>query len=96
VTWPAATFTLCASAFGVSLPSSPSAIGVFHASVWLALSVFSATGEPARGFAFVYHALTFIIVLILGGIGLWKSGQTLREISAGTRNLLSRQRATQP
>ena len=27
VTWPAAAFTLCASAFGVSLPSSPSAVG---------------------------------------------------------------------
>jgi glycosyltransferase 2 family protein len=94
VTWPAAIFTLCAAAFGVSLPSSPSAVGVFHASVWLALSVFSATGEQALGFALVYHALTFIIVLVLGGVGLWKSGHTLREISAGSRKLLSRQRAT--
>jgi len=95
VTWPAAIFTLCVAAFGISLPSSPSAIGVFHASVWLALSVFSATGEQALGFALVYHAVTFIVVLILGGIGLWRSGQTLGNVSAGTRNLLSRQRSTQ-
>lgn len=96
VTWPAAIFTLCAAAFGVSLPSSPSAIGVFHASVWLALSIFSVTREQALGFAFVYHALTFIIVLILGSIGLWRGGQTLSEISTAARNLLAKRSSSLP
>lgn len=90
VTWPVAIFTLYGAGFGVSIPSSPNAIGVFHASVWLALSIFPATGEQALGFAFVYHALTFIIILILGSIGLWKSGQTLGEILTATRNLLAK------
>jgi uncharacterized protein (TIRG00374 family) len=90
VTWSVAIFTLCAAIFGVSIPSSPSAIGVFHASVWLALSVFPVTGEQALGFAFVYHALTFIIVLILGSIGLWKSGQTLAKISITVKRLLAK------
>ena len=35
VSWPAAIFTLCVAAFGVFLPSSPSAIGMFHALVKL-------------------------------------------------------------
>jgi len=96
VTWPAAIFTLCVAIFGVSIPSSPSAIGVFHASVWLALSVFSVTGEQALGFALVYHALTFIIVLILGSIGLWKNGQTLAENSTTTRRLLAKRWSGSP
>jgi uncharacterized protein (TIRG00374 family) len=95
VTWPAAVFTLCVAVFGLSVPSSPSAVGVFHASVWFALSVFSVTREQALGFAFVYHALTFIIVLVLGGIGLWKSGQTLGEVSTAARSLLTKRLLSQ-
>jgi uncharacterized protein (TIRG00374 family) len=97
VTWPAAIFTLCVASFGLAVPSSPSAIGVFHASVWLALTVFVVPSEQALGFAFMYHALAFILVLILGGIGLWQCGQTLQEISTAARNYFARRhRAGQP
>ncbi len=87
VTWPAALFTLCAAAFGVSAPSSPGFVGVFHGAVLLGLSVFPATHEQALGFAIVYHATTYIVILVLGLVGLWRGGQSLGSIVRATRNL---------
>ena len=95
VTWPASAFVLCAAAFGLSVPSSPSGVGVFHASIWLALPVFSATKAQALGFAFVYHALTLIIVFILGGIGLWQNGQTIGDILTATRRFVVRRQSAE-
>lgn len=80
VTLPAALFTLCAAAFGVSAPSSPGFVGVFHGAVVLGLSVFPVTAGQALSFAVVYHATTYLVVLILGLVGLWQSGRSLGAI----------------
>lgn len=87
VTWPAALLTLCAAAFGVSAPSSPGFVGVFHGAVLLGLSVFPATHEQALGFAIVYHATMYLVILVLGLAGLWQSGRSLGSIVRATRNL---------
>lgn len=87
VTWPAALFTICAAAFAVSAPSSPGFVGVFHGAVLLGLSVFPATHEQALGFAIVYHATTYLVILVLGLVGLWQSGRSLGSIVRATRNL---------
>jgi hypothetical protein len=87
VTWPAALFTLCAAAFAVSAPSSPGFVGVFHGAVLLGLSVFPATHEQALGFAIVYHATMYLVILVLGLAGLWQSGRSLGSIVRATRNL---------
>lgn len=95
VTWSASVFTLCVAAFGLSIPSSPSGLGVFHGSIWLALPIFSVAENQALGFAFAYHAITLVIVLMLGGIGLWQSGQTLGNISKATQRFVARLQSTE-
>ncbi len=88
VTLPAALVALAATAFGVSVPSSPGFVGVFHGAVILGLSVFSVSREQALGFAFVYHAVsTYIVNVGLGAIGLWRSGQTLGAVVVASREL---------
>lgn len=87
VTWPAALITLCAAAFGVSAPSSPASVGVFHGAVVLGLSVFPLSREAALSFAVLYHATMFLVNLILGLWGLFKSGQTLSGILAGVKEM---------
>ncbi len=77
VTWSAAALTVCAAAFGISLPSSPSALGVYHLAVVGGLSVFSLAENAAASFAFVYHAMMVLVNVTMGLIGLWQSGRSL-------------------
>jgi len=83
-TLPAALFTLSAAGFGVAVPSSPGSLGVFHGAVVLGLSVFPVAAEQALGFAVVYHATMYFMILALGVMALWRSGQSLRTIVAAT------------
>ena len=82
IPWQAAVFALCVSTFGVSVPSSPSGVGVFHASIVVGLSTFTVSRAQALGFAFAYHAFSLVVVLIVGSIGLWQSGRTLAQVAA--------------
>lgn len=84
-TWAAALFTLCAAAFGVAAPSTPGFVGVFHGAVMIGLSVFPATEEQALSFAAVYHAVMFLVILVLGLLGLWQTGRSLGSILAAVR-----------
>ena len=90
--WPdaslaAALFALCAAGFGISAPSSPGFVGVFHGAIVLGLSVFPVSTEQALGFALVYHAVMYLAVLVLGVIALSQSSQSLGAIVAAVRNL---------
>ncbi len=85
VTLPAALITVCAAAFGISAPSSPGSVGVFHAAVVLGLSVFAISPEDALSFAVVYHAVMYLTNLILGLVGLWRSGYSLGGVMAAVR-----------
>jgi uncharacterized protein (TIRG00374 family) len=84
---PAALFALCAAGFGISAPSSPGFIGVFHGAIVLGLSVFPVSTERALAFALVYHAVMYVIIVALGLVSLSQSGQSLGAIVASVRNL---------
>lgn len=86
VSWQGALFALCATAFGVTAPSSPGFVGVFHGAIVLGLSVFPVSREQAFGFAVVYHAVTTYLVNVgLGLVGLARSGRSLGAILALVR-----------
>jgi uncharacterized membrane protein YbhN (UPF0104 family) len=90
--WPdaslaAALFALCAAGFGISAPSSPGFVGVFHGAIVLGLSVFPVSTERALAFALVYHAVMYVIIIVLGLVSLSQSGQSLGAIVASVRNL---------
>ena len=85
VSWAAAMLTVCAAAFGISAPSSPGSVGVFHGAVVLGLSVFPLDAEMALSFALVYHATMYVVNLVMGLIGLWQSGQSLGSLMAAVR-----------
>jgi len=56
------------SALGMLLPSTPGAIGVYEASIVIALSWFGIEKEQALGIALFGRALQFIPTTLLGGI----------------------------
>ncbi len=75
-----AAFVVCAAALSVALPSSPGQIGVFHAGVIAALQVWGQPQAASAGFAFLYHAINTVVLIILGIIGIAGTGSTFRQV----------------
>ena len=86
-----AAFVVCAAALSVALPSSPGQIGVFHAGVIAALQVWGQPEAASASFAFIYHALNSITLIVLGIIGIVGTGSTFRHVIASTQDFLNRE-----
>ena len=81
-------FIVCIAAFSVAAPSSPGQVGVFEAGVTFAMT--SILGWPkveSASFAFVYHASNYVILGILGVIGIMRTGMTFQNLRDSTRKL---------
>jgi uncharacterized protein (TIRG00374 family) len=65
--------------FGVSIPSAPGYVGVWHAAAVLALSIFGVSQAPAFGYALLYHASQFVPITLLGWLFLLREHMTLGE-----------------
>lgn len=65
--------------FGVSVPSAPGYIGVFHAAAVLALTMFDVPAAAAVGYSVVYHAAGFVPVTLCGWILLLREHISLGE-----------------
>ena len=70
----AACFTAVAIALTVALPQAPGFIGVFHVAIEKTLLLWGMSLGPAKGFALVFWAVSFIPVTLLGVIRLWREG----------------------
>ncbi|MFL7813851.1 MAG: lysylphosphatidylglycerol synthase transmembrane domain-containing protein [Anaerolineales bacterium] len=75
-----AVFALGAVAIGVSVPSSPGNIGLFEASITLALSAFGVDQSLAFTYALTSHMLNLAISTSFGAYGLVREGVGLREV----------------
>jgi uncharacterized membrane protein YbhN (UPF0104 family) len=64
---------------GVSVPSAPGYIGVWHAAATLALGIFGVPQSVALGYAIVFHATQFVPVTLLGWLFLLREHVTLGE-----------------
>lgn len=80
-TLPMGFFVLIISGLGVALPSAPASMGVFEASVVLALSAFQVDKNVAFTFALVFHALNFGMTTVIGTIALGREGETLSHLA---------------
>ena len=80
----AASFLTCSTALGVALPSSPGAMGVFHSVARYALQLpFGVPGETALVVAFASHAFQYVIMCLLGLIGLARQNLSLAQLRNG-------------
>jgi uncharacterized protein (TIRG00374 family) len=75
-----AAFALSAVSLGVSIPSSPGNIGVYEASITLALSAFGIDQSLAFSYALISHLLSLILTTVLGSYSLVNEGYRLRDI----------------
>jgi uncharacterized membrane protein YbhN (UPF0104 family) len=87
-------FVVCAAAFSVALPSSPGQVGVFHAGVIAALQVLGQPAAESASFAFLFHALNVVMVILLGLWGILSTGATFRQVVASAQSFRQRQKQT--
>lgn len=85
-----ASFVVCAAALSIALPSSPGQIGVFHIGVTAAMLALGQSEGASGGFAVVYHALNLISMIILGLIGLTRTGATFSSVVETTQRFIRR------
>jgi uncharacterized protein (TIRG00374 family) len=65
--------------FGISIPSAPGYLGVWHAASVLALSMFGVSQATAVGYAILYHASQFVPITLVGWLFLVREHLTLGE-----------------
>jgi len=68
VSFAAAAFAVSAVALSFVVPLAPGGLGIFHAAIVLALSLFAVPAEPALAFAIVAHAFQLGSVLVLAAV----------------------------
>jgi hypothetical protein len=79
-----ASFLTCATALGMALPSSPGAMGVFHSVARYALQLpFGVAAESAVVIAFASHAFQYVVMCVLGLVGLVRQNLSLARLRAG-------------
>jgi uncharacterized protein (TIRG00374 family) len=64
---------------GVSIPSAPGYVGVFHFAAVMAVQIFGVPDTAALGYAIVFHASQFLPVTAVGWIYLLREQMTLGE-----------------
>jgi uncharacterized protein (TIRG00374 family) len=79
----AALFLLVALHLGVTVPSSPGRVGVFHYICVLSLSLFSVDRSLALSYGLVLHLIVFAPMMSLGAWFLWKENYELSKSKAG-------------
>ncbi|MDX1616959.1 MAG: lysylphosphatidylglycerol synthase transmembrane domain-containing protein [Candidatus Promineifilaceae bacterium] len=81
-----ASMVVTIAAFSVTAPSSPGQVGVFEAGVTFALGTILNFGEAgAAAFAFLYHITNYIVIAILGVLGVLRTGTTLTAVVRSAR-----------
>jgi uncharacterized membrane protein YbhN (UPF0104 family) len=64
---------------GISVPSAPGYLGVWHFAAKLALSVFDVPASTALAYALVYHASAAVPIILLGWLYLLREHVSLGE-----------------
>ena len=64
---------------GISIPSAPGYVGVYHAAAVLAVGLFGVSRSAAVGYALLFHASQFLPVTLIGWLYLLRENMSLGE-----------------
>ena len=92
-TWALTGFVVCAAAFSVAVPSTPGQIGPFHFAVITALQLYGQPAAASASFAFLYHAMNIVVMVVFGMIGIAGTGVTFRHVLNSARSFAARPRS---
>ena len=80
----AALVLVSVTSLGMTVPSSPGYVGVYHYLVVTSLALFGVSRELALSYAFVLHLLAFLPLSLLGVFYLWKESLSVGQLTAQT------------
>lgn len=92
-TWVMTGFVVCAAAFSVAVPSTPGQAGPYHFAVITALQLYGQPAPESAAFAFLYHFLNIVVMVIFGIVGILGTGVTFRNVVASAQTFVSRRQA---
>ncbi len=84
----AAVLVLCVTSLGMTVPSSPGYIGVYHWLVISTLQILNVDRELALSYAFALHAVTFLPLTLLGILCMIRENYSLQKIEKQTLEAL--------
>jgi len=76
----AAVLVMCVTSLGMTVPSSPGYIGIYHWLIVSTLLIFDVDRELALSFAFALHALTFLPLTLLGIFCMMRENYSLQRL----------------
>ena len=88
-------FVVCAAAFSVAVPSTPGQAGPYHFAVITALQLYGQPAAQSAAFAFLYHVMNIVVMVIFGLIGIAGAGVTFRNVVHTAQSFAARHRADQ-
>jgi uncharacterized protein (TIRG00374 family) len=77
--WLAGWTVLALVGLGISLPSAPGYVGVFHYAAVLALDIFGVSRPASLGYAIVFHASQVVPTTLVGWVFMLREHLSLRE-----------------
>lgn len=80
IPWYGPVFVTLVANIGMAVPSSPGSLGVAHFLYVFSLAVFNVEKSVSLGFAIVFHAISFILIILTGLAFLWYSGLNMRYV----------------
>ena len=83
--WPLFFFVIVVTNLGMSVPSAPGYVGVYHYLVVLSMGVFGVDSASATSLAIVLHTGVFGTFLVGGLLYLWRGHFALSQIMAGAQ-----------
>lgn len=89
-------FVVCAAAFSVAVPSTPGQAGPYHVAVIAALQLAGQPAAASAGFAFLYHIMNIIVMVLMGLLGIARTGVTFRNVLDSARSFTIRRRTESP
>lgn len=88
-------FVVCACALSIAAPSSPGQVGVFHAAATFAVTALGMDENAGISFAFIYHALNFTMMVLLGLFALSQTQSSFQNVLQQTRTFMQQRSAPQ-
>jgi len=83
-----APFLVCVVGLGMAIPSSPGAMGVFHAVARYGLTIpFGVPVDQAVTIAFAMHTFQYVLGCLLGLVGLWQESLSLNWVRDQATNV---------
>ncbi|WP_374687424.1 lysylphosphatidylglycerol synthase transmembrane domain-containing protein [Promineifilum sp.] len=93
-TWTMTGFVVCAAAFSVAVPSTPGQAGPYHFAVITALQLYGQPAAESASFAFLYHVMNIVVMVLFGVLAIARTGVTFRNVLQSAQSFVARKEQT--